>query len=129
MQCIGRMGGNYGDWFAELDFERDEAVVHERKPGGHEPLATVPLGAYTAETADEYAKLDPDSPQNKRLCAIVFAPEAWALLRSIRERLLDLPKVESAHPPEDVARALEIATDEIIADIETTLECLEVPRE
>jgi hypothetical protein len=116
--CIGRMMGKPGDWYAELNFREDEANVMERRQGGHVWLATVPLGRFTPETPEAYAKLDPADAQNKRLCAIVFAPEAWALLKHIRERLQEMGG-ENTH---DVR-------EELIDAITNTLDGLEVPTE
>lgn len=125
-QCIGRMGGRPGDWFAELDFENGEAQVIERGRVQVQ-VCTVPLGEWVPETDEHFAALDPDCPQAKRLCKIVFAPEAWATLASIRERLSRVPGLDSAHPSEDIARAYEIARDEIVDQIERTLGYLDVP--
>lgn len=118
--CIGRMGGMPGDWRAELDFEFGEAVILECGTTGHSvgPVATVPMGEVAPET-DEYSPaLDPDDAQNKRLCAIVFAPEAWAALKDIQSTLLRVFPAMQDSPG---------WVEEVMAQIDDTLECLNVP--
>lgn len=113
IQCIGRMVWIKGDWYAELDFENGESTIKER--GTNAMVATVPMGEWVPETEDHSAELDPECPQAKRLCKIVFAPEAWRLLSDIQERLIGCQS------------GLERLCDEIVDDIGRTLECLNVP--
>lgn len=109
-----------GDWFAELDFEGGEAVIVERGTTGARigPIATVPLGAIVPEDDDHSPTLDPEDDANKRLCAIVFAPEAWALLKDIQSTLLRVFPAMQDSPG---------WVEAVVAQIDDTLDCLNVP--
>lgn len=121
--CIGRIAGREGDWYAELDFEAAEAAIIERGPGGTKvgPIATVPLGAILDADEDNGPDLDPDDARNADLCKIVFAPEAWATLASIKsdiERRFNTNGEGVSMPP---------WAEAIVDQIDRTLECLTVP--
>lgn len=121
--CIGRIGGTPGDWFAELDFDGGEAVIVERGTTGERvAIATVPLGAIVPETDDYSPSLQTEDATNKRLCAIVFAPEAWALLKDIRA------DIEGRYPDtQEQPGEMPTWAASIVDQIERTLDCLNVP--
>lgn len=125
--CIGRIGGRKGDWFAELDFEENEATIIERGDKGLRigPVAKVPLGSVIDADEDHDETLDPYDRQNQALCAIVFSPEAWRALATIRDEL------ESRRPLEDRGEVAlyqhEKRDDELLRLVADTLECLVVP--
>ena len=95
VQCIGSMGDG---WFAELDFDHNEATVLERGKGGRRigPIATVPIGAYEPET-DEYDPKLCNDEQNRRLMNIVAVPRTMAALRYAQSIL---KKREDREPPD-----------------------------
>jgi hypothetical protein len=87
VSCIGRIGGGKDDWFAELDFDNNEATVVRRGSRGYNigPIATVPLGQVWPEDDDYDAELM-DDEQNRNLMLIVFAPELVRITQDIRNR-------------------------------------------
>lgn len=119
-QCIGRIAGRDGDWYAELDFENGEATVKER--GAFAEVATMPLGEWVPETEELSAALDPDCPQAQRLCKVVFAPEAWALLASIKADI-EARYTNTTEQPGEVPPWAESILDQI----DRALDCLKVP--
>lgn len=127
VSCIGRMVRREGDWIAELDFESAEANIIERGAKGERigPIATVPLGEVLAADDNHDQELDETDEQNGRLCAIVFAPEAWRLLKHIRDR------IEARRPLEDRGEIAlyqhEREDAELLREVSNTLECLVVP--
>lgn len=117
VSCIGRIGGRAGDWYAELDWEAHRAIVWERTHGGRAVVAEVDLGEVVPEDDDHYSALKQECPQNQRLCAIVFAPEAWAMLRDVQARLIRATR-----------QGLTADECQAIADeIGDVMECLDVP--
>ena len=127
VSCIGRMGGRKGDWYAELDFDAAEATVIERGEKGEKvgPVATVPLGAIVEGDEDHDQELDAEDERNKALCAIVFAPEAWRLLRMIHEKLTARRPLEDRGEIRMYQHEREDA--ELLREVCDTLECLIVP--
>lgn len=117
VSCIGRMGARVGDWVAELDFSRHRAIVWERTPDGRTVVAEVDLGEVLPEDDTHDAALHVDCPQNQRLVMIVFAPEAWAMLRDVQARLIRATR-----------QGLTADECQAIADeIGDVMECLDVP--
>jgi hypothetical protein len=124
-QCIGRIGGLTGDWFAELDFRDDkEATIIERTPTGRCCVATVQIGETIPEDEDHDESLDPECEQNKRLCKIVFAPEAWRLLQSIRQVIGNRKPLDRGDAP---LYQHEQSDAGLLEEIDRVLECLNVP--
>lgn len=122
-QCIGRIMGRPGDWYAELDFENGEAVIKER--GAFADVATMPLGEWAPETEDYNAALDPDCPQAQRLMKVVFAPEAWALLNAIRDELASRRPLEDRGEIRPYQHERQDAS--LLDEINRALDCLTVP--
>jgi hypothetical protein len=119
-QCIGRIIGRPGDWYAELDFEAGEATIKER--GAYADVATMPIGEYEPESNHYDAALNPDCPQAQRLMKAVFAPEAWATLASIKA------DIEARYPgTQEQPGDMPPWAASIVDQIERTLECLTVP--
>lgn len=124
-QCIGRITGGDGEWFAELDFEEASAAIMERtKSGRVGPVAHVPFGAFFEEDEDYAAELHPTDEQNKRLMLVVFAPEMRAKLAGILD---DCNKVNVSGDPAVVADRLIDLLDSIKTECEDTLGMLEPP--
>lgn len=122
VQCIGRMGGQAGDWYAELDFASGEATVLERtKQGNRGPVATVPLGAFYDADDDHDEALVPNDSQNKALCGIVFAPEAWRVLRMVRD------EIAKRKPLDDGVEYTHDRSDyQLLRELNDVLQCQEV---
>lgn len=122
VSCIGRMGGRKGDWFAALDFDAAEASIMERtKEGTRGPIATVPLGEVYSEDDDHEAELVPNDEQNRALCRIVFAPEAWRLLERIRETLAARKPLDDGSP----RYAHDVRDAELLQDVTDCLACMD----
>ena len=119
------MGGREGDWRAELDFDNGEAIVKEQTDYGLMEVATVPLGEWVPETDEYEAALNPDCPQAQRLMKIVFAPEAWALLTSIRDELASRCPLEDRGEIRTYQHERQDAS--LLDEINRVLECLTVP--
>lgn len=119
--CIGRIGGNEGDWYARVDFKRSEAVIMERtKTVERGPVAFVPLGKHTGGDDNTDPQLDPDDAQNKALMKIIYAPEAFAVLDEVRKKLYKLFHDEDTRPA---------LADEAIYSIDRIIERLTVPHD
>lgn len=119
-QCIGRIMARPGDWRAELDFANGEAVIKGK--GAFADVATMPLGEWVPETRDHNAALCPDCPQAQRLMKVVFAPEAWATLASIKA------DIEKRYPnTQEQPGEMPSWAESIVDQIDRTLECLTVP--
>jgi hypothetical protein len=119
-QCIGRIIGRPGDWYAELHYGDGVAKIKER--GGLAWVATMPIGEYEPETDQYDAALNPDCPQAQRLMKAVFAPEAWATLASIKA------DIEARYPgTQEQPGDMPPWAASIVDQIERTLDCLIVP--
>lgn len=122
-QCIGRIIGKPGDWRAELDFEMERAQVLERgRTGVMLEVCEAPIGMVEPETDDYSASLAPGCEINQRLMRIVFAPEAWATLASIKKDI-EARYPNTAEQPGEMPPWAESIVDQI----DRTLECLIVP--
>lgn len=124
-QCIGRIGGRPGDWYAELDFRDDkEATIIERTITGRCYVATVQIGDTIPGDDDHDEALDPECEQNQRLCKIVFAPEAWRMLQSIREVLSYRKPLDRGDAP---LYQHEQSDAGLLEELDRVLDCLNVP--
>lgn len=122
--CIGRMGGMAGDWYAELDYAAGEASVMERTAkGSRGPVATMPIGVFYEADDDHDEQMVPNDEQNKAVLAVVFSPEAWRVLRLVRD------KIAARHPLEDgnPSYKYDTADFQLLRELDGVLECLGVP--
>lgn len=125
--CIGRIAGQAGDWYAELDFLMARATVYERSGRGDNcEVCELELGA--VETDPDCDALV-DDKQNRRLTLIVFAPELKRLLDGIRSDFGELLAVENDIGEHDAGlRAMKLVR-ELYDIIDNTLnETLAVPK-
>lgn len=116
--CIGRMIRRAGDWYAQLHFGSGEAdVIARTEHGDGETICTLPIGMFYDGDGEHEESLVPNDEQNKAICAIVFAPEAWRTLANIKEA------IEAEHKDTMMPRW----AFRIVCQIEDQLECLLVP--
>lgn len=128
VSCIGRMARGKNDWFAELDFNNNEATVVRRGKDGSNigPIATMPLGEVWEENDDYDAELM-DNEQNRNLMLVVFAPELVEQLKSIRDQCRASLAISDEYDNETADRAM-VLIESIKDEIEDTLtETLSVP--
>lgn len=122
--CIGHMGGT--GWRAELDFPAGQAHISQPiSPGASVDVATVPLGDFTPETADRNPELERGCEVNQRLCSLLYSPDAWACLRTIRDQLTARRPLEDRGEIKPYQHEREDA--EMLDEIGRVLELLIVP--
>ncbi len=116
VECVGDPQG----WHAELNFERREARVMQRKPNvpGCIPICVMPIDTVTDDEGD--VVLD-DSERNDDLMHVLRCREMAEALHSARRTLERHIDPDDPHP-------LTAAVDEVIELILRTTDRLSIPR-
>lgn len=128
MQCFGRIMGRNGDWFAEIDYAKGEAVVMERATGASVgPVAKVPLGAFHPADEDWDEELVADDAQNRRLMLIVFAPELKQALECIRKECDESGRDVIASDKDAVIEMYHNLMESLCRTCDNALSLLDVP--
>lgn len=125
VDCIGRFGGGYGTWYAEMHWDEGVVKLFERSKGGPIEVATILLAGGIDED-------EPASPQSQRLMWIVNAKQAFETLNAIQKSCAELEEElggDRERNMEDIFSAWELCVDDIGRETQRILDSARINKE